>query len=511
MNIITQEARPSTSKDGEEADKPITSSGKLKILQDVILTTPKKKNPGFNRIKIKTSPQSAKPLLNTKVKDTTKSDKVKDDDEEETWSPIALRLYKKIETFVTSHNHLKTLLETWEIQLLKNFNSMESDKYRFFCLKLYLRIPKWYNIYKLSTALKMELSGLEVADMYEYLSANGFVQNDFSQEPCFELLNNMLAKDLKDICNSFKLKSSSKRKLDLIEKLLTNCNSQRTLTFTKSTEEILRERIKEKMGYCIKLHPDMYKLFYKLHLLYTFTTSDFNTTSDLYLFLSRAENKDIIIPKYKINVDVKVFSSISEFSKFMEAHKCKQLILDYCEKKNFNKMLEYCILAFTELKKLIESGDETLRSSYMMRFTAGHKYTRALSIGAKHLARHFPNNVEEWLTFLIEQDRYNVQMRGTWYDLLALVQYNYLKEIDMAASTIIEALQRDDLSQISYYELNNRAEIIKRNKTRRISELQSNDIARVQLRPIPECGSIEISARHIHEQVFFFKLLKEIK
>lgn len=66
----------------------------------------------------------------------------------------------------------------------------------------------------------------------------------------------------------------------------------------------------------------------------------------------------------------------------------------------------------------------------MMRFTAGHKYARILSLGAKHLARHYPDNVGEWLTFLIEQDRYNVQMRGIWYDLLVLVQYNYLKETD---------------------------------------------------------------------------------
>lgn len=41
--------------------------------------------------------------------------------------------------------------------------------------------------------------------------------------------------------------------------------------------------------------------------------------------------------------------------------------------------------------------------------------------------------------------------------------------------------------------------MIKQNKTRRISELQRNDIACVQLKPIPECGSIEISARHVHE------------
>lgn len=128
-------------------------------------------------------------------------------------------------------------------------------------------------------------------------------------------MGNLLVKDLKDICDSFKLRTPTQRKPDLIQKLVANCNNQTTLTFSRTTEEILRERIKDKMGYCVKLHPNLYKLFYKIHLLYTFTTSDFNTTSDLYLFLSKIEYKDITIPNYKINTDVKVFSSVSEFSR----------------------------------------------------------------------------------------------------------------------------------------------------------------------------------------------------
>lgn len=100
----------------------------------------------------------------------------------------------------------------------------------------------------------------------------------------------------------------------MIDSLLEHCNKQTTLTFLKSSDQILRGRIQEKMGYCVKLSQKLYNTFYKIHLLYSFPDSSFLNVSNLHLFMGKVIYNDITLPSYKID-DLFIFESIEEFNR----------------------------------------------------------------------------------------------------------------------------------------------------------------------------------------------------
>lgn len=57
---------------------------------------------------------------------------------------------------------------------------------------------------------------------------------DYSAEPVEQLLNLLQAKEVKEICDSFRLKIKSGTKPQLINYLIKNCNTQTTLTSAKA-------------------------------------------------------------------------------------------------------------------------------------------------------------------------------------------------------------------------------------------------------------------------------------
>lgn len=129
--------------------------------------------------------------------------------------------------------------------------------------------------------------------------------------------------DIKAICISFKIKIKAQTKPALIETLLKHCSKQTTLFFTKSSDQILKERIINKLGKCVKLSDALYKMFFKLHLLYSFATPDFLKPADLHQYLRLIMYGDLILPKYTIDC-VDIFESIEDFERYLSQISCLQ-------------------------------------------------------------------------------------------------------------------------------------------------------------------------------------------
>ncbi|CAO3582567.1 unnamed protein product [Absidia cylindrospora] len=88
------------------------------------------------------------------------------------------------------------------------------------------------------------------------------------------------------------------------------------------------------------------------------------------------------------------------------------------------------------------------RGYYMRRFEAGYIYTHMLEHGTKALGKLQEYSLEALvLQKLIDQRIYRLGKRGKWYDRLALIQSNYLKDIPerqrkkMALQTCIAGIQ----------------------------------------------------------------------
>ncbi|KAI8340588.1 VRR-NUC domain-containing protein [Chlamydoabsidia padenii] len=94
-----------------------------------------------------------------------------------------------------------------------------------------------------------------------------------------------------------------------------------------------------------------------------------------------------------------------------------------------------------------DMGDDH-RGYYMRRFEAGYIYTHILEHGTKALSKLQEYSLEALvLQKLIDQRIYRQGKRGKWYDRLALIQANYLKDIPerqrkkMALQTCISGIQ----------------------------------------------------------------------
>uniref|UniRef100_A0A1Y1MQT1 Fanconi-associated nuclease n=1 Tax=Photinus pyralis TaxID=7054 RepID=A0A1Y1MQT1_PHOPY len=467
-------------------NKPLISVKHISTLSNCQLSPIR--NPGKKNWQASTS------TINTSSPCTVLVSKSTIEYNEETDNPISLNIILEIINFVVNHERLQKLLVYKDTVMLHNFLQLNS-KYIFFCLKLYTRIKKWYNIFDLRTAIKSELSDPEVMAMYDCLKGSLFVDTDYSTEPIHDLLHHLHVKILRELCVEFKIPFSKVKKTDLVDKLLNNCNNQTTLTIKSSIRDLLMNSLKKKMGFCMKLNEYFFKLLNKVHLLYMFTTNEYIQTSDLYLFMSRLMDGSIVLPSYLVDRNVDIFRSIEEFNSFHEAFQCYASVLIAADKKDSALIYQLACKIYEELKKIVERNVVDNRPSYLHRFTPGHKYTKALWHAIPFVIKPHKELACEWLKFLLDQRLFCQYLRGAWFIQLTIIQTKHLKKYDEVTKTLIDSLQDTSLRNIHRMELNKRAEKIKHNKTYKISQIDFGTISSVQPLPIKNLPYREIDAQ----------------
>ncbi|KAF5274629.1 hypothetical protein FQR65_LT04329 [Abscondita terminalis] len=471
------------------SEKILDDSKKIQILNSTILTG-----------------KSAVPMKNlSEVKDKAKTSM---SDIDVPNSPSKSRVNIIVNIFVTQiikhvagHKCLQKLLCKREINILNEFLKLSRKEYVFFCLRLFTRKVKWYNVFKLKNRLKLEMCDREVMDMYRCLSELGFVDIDYSSEPIESLLNGMLVGDIKKMCLKFKLCSNSRSTKDImIGKLLVFINRQTTLTSSKTSKDIVLNDIQQSLGPCVKINTELCKVLHKIHLLYKFVSFDFENVHDLYQFMEQIKDGTIIMPQITINENYEVFSSISSFDSFQPAYELREEIRSAIRKNLTYEIFKLCSLAYDELKKIIKSSVPDNRPPCIVRFTPGHQYASALSSGLKHLTKHYPTEVNEWLQFLLQQHMYCRKLVGSWYNTLITVQSFHLKQKGMANDTLIKALQ-ETTSIIDLTDLNVKAEQIKHSKTYKITQSLFGQISALQPILIKDFPFVEIDSKAIKSEI----------
>lgn len=237
-----------------------------------------------------------------------------EEDENDLLNPRAVNFVTKIIKYVFTHPHFKNLFSEEELATFERFFCLPLPEYNYFCYKLFTRLPRWYNVFNLCKKIHLQMDTGQILNMHTCLGSNGFILTDYSMEPVEQLLNLLSVKEIREICDSFKLKFKNCSKSQLIDYLLQNCSKQTTLTLRKNSNQILRDRIREKLGNCVKLSEKLYDLLYRVHLLYALGSSEFSKPHDLYQFIDRIENMDIILPEYTVDTSP-IFNSREEFIK----------------------------------------------------------------------------------------------------------------------------------------------------------------------------------------------------
>lgn len=114
-----------------------------------------------------------------------------------------------------------------------------------------------------------------------------------------ELLNLISVHDLNSIVESFKLsKKNLTTKSALIEFLKQNCKTWTPLPMWKSSEDVLKEAVLKKLGFCVKLKEDVWSSFYKAYLLQTYNNPSYYL--DIANYLKDLGFLKVQYPKYDI-------------------------------------------------------------------------------------------------------------------------------------------------------------------------------------------------------------------
>lgn len=139
------------------------------------------------------------------------------------------------------------------------------------------------------------------------LYANLFLFPDYMGENVMLLLQRLDRKDLRGICDKFRLKKTIKTKEEMVKCLLKYSNTQSSLTIHKSTKDLLMEEVQRRMGRCMRVSEAFRNAFDSMYMLGTFTNPKFKKVEDYFKLYPK-----VIFPTFPID-EYTIFSSRSDF------------------------------------------------------------------------------------------------------------------------------------------------------------------------------------------------------
>ncbi|KAL3286706.1 hypothetical protein HHI36_001201 [Cryptolaemus montrouzieri] len=272
------------------------------------------KNANSPRKTISGPSTTAKIMSPPKRQNRDKSQLKPEEQEGETLNFESLNCIKELFQNTLVDDDQKKLLMKRDIEVIEDFLKM-NVLYQYLLMKLFLYLPKWYNIMKFCSRIKLDqkMTSKEITVMYMYLKNNGYVETDISALGVEELLSMLSVVELKQICTKlkvgktklakpkllFKCKSGRKDcgKQDLMDVLKKNCRTQPTLFFKESSEDILKGEVYKCLGFRFKLKDDIKDIFFKTYILHTFTNSFY---MDPEKYLTDITYLKIVYPDYSI-------------------------------------------------------------------------------------------------------------------------------------------------------------------------------------------------------------------
>lgn len=248
-------------------------------------------------------------------------------------------------------------------------------------------------------------------------------------------------------------------------------------------DQLFLEKIKKRIGPCIRLSAPILKLFERVHLVF-YRSTEWTEKSLTTLILARILKRNF--PEYIVSRSADIFpsrESLLEFEASMRIQFAVDNLLEFSGVPNkvaFPRVLEIfeqvlprwrVIVREEQLKE--ERVYETGEGAYLRRFSPAWVYTRIVHKGTYVLGRQHEHAREHAiLTELLAQRLFHFSRRGAWYQRKALLEEHYMADLqptcgrgaeaqkryyrNLALDTCDAALQDPDCHVIYHYDLQKR-------------------------------------------------------
>nr|XP_023018348.1 fanconi-associated nuclease 1-like [Leptinotarsa decemlineata] len=393
-----------------------------------------------------------------------------------------LKVFQELFLYVSESPFFKDLIEE-EISIMKLITSSK-PKYFFVILKLFIWLPKCYNIFRFCQKISVDLEDKEIVELYKFLKEKNIVDVDFSKEDVSNLLNDLDLVSVRSICEKFKLKNKLTSKKDMKYALLRFCETQSTLTFKKSAKDLILQEILLKMGDTVRLKNKVREAFYKVFLLGTFT----NSALDVQNFFKTMLHTKPAFPEYRIE-GYHVFYSRAEFQRYADARRLRDGLEEAFSNHNHIEMMQISQKVYDALKESRNNieHDRFKDVPHLKKFTAESVYISVLSKGCEQLKTKYPEKVKIWTQFLIKT--FPQSHRAVdWYLQLTWLYMRYIQPIDYvrAAKLLIDVLKnnREICSDVGLQQLGERGDQLKVGKKYKIDQYYHDKIAQLVPEPI---------------------------
>ncbi|VUC19826.1 unnamed protein product [Clonostachys rosea] len=266
-------------------------------------------------------------------------------------------------------------------------------------------------------------------------------------------------------------------------------------------------KVMDVLGPCIRLSPETYNLFERVHLVF-YRSTEWTEKSLTTIILAKIARRHF--PEYVVCRTSTIFASRAHLVEFENAIKLESevdRILEFGEvpgEAGFDKVMQIFDQVYPRWKEqIIEEREKEQRvyemgeGTYLRRFVPAHSYTRIIHKALHVLARRKEHAREhELLTELLDQRLFHMARRGAWYQRKALLEEHYMAELDanpvsenveqqkkhwrkIAAHTCETGLQDSECHIIYHFDLQKR--LVKLEKKLRIPKRLQHDFGHVRL------------------------------
>lgn len=359
--------------------------------------------------------------------------------------PYYLRNFQTVLEAVLENKDDRELFNHEDLSSLHAFEKLSVMGQKLY-VRLFQRKLKWLQVNKLDYE---EISD-DLGPVAQELVDCGFLETENVLQDLGEVLDLLLAPDLKSLAKTFHLSTSITQKQQLVDGLLRLSRQKSLFTLAAGQNNIgivIIKRAKQLAGSCVRLHRGPRAVFSRVLLLFSLTDTveeeEMASGGQLYTILLVNSGR-LAFPDYTVERSTRVFQDRDDLIRFEAAMQALQEVITAMQGGQWEEAFDFYTTAksaWQELRNTHDLSHQEQLPVFLRCFTTGWAYTRILSRGVEILQRQrcYKEAVEE-LRSLLAQMVYCPDSRGRWWDRLALNLHQHLKQPEQAICAIKDGL-----------------------------------------------------------------------
>lgn len=349
--------------------------------------------------------------------------------------------------------------------------------------KLYVRLlQRKLNLKRLSKVVYEDVCEPEEMGMIaqELVDAGLFLKEE-DLGGLSEFLEILNVSEVQALCREMKVSAKGKKE-DLVKALVRFSKQQPSIktaffalskTASKPAPSLLLKKAREMAGPCLKLDPEVHRVFQRVLMLYGLPSYDDMEEGGAQAALTAlllVNLGKMRFPAYTTNRSRAIFRTRDDLLRFERCCHINTELQKCVQDKKWEEALEHCKAAKDIYQEL--SKDEQLLQHdrslprFLRRFTTVSLLVYMLSASVEVLqkVRQYEAAVEQ-LEELLSQDTYLQDHRGLWYTRLSLNLHSHLKKPAKSLEVIEQGLKDPELKLAHRLTLSTRARRLARSET----------------------------------------------